>query len=362
MLQVLAHFAVLDDPRAANARHELSEIMFIAIAATLAGAKTCVEMAEFGEAKQTLLRKVLELPHGIPSHDTFSTVFRTLDPAAFAEIFAGFATAFGTAIGQDDVVAVDGKAMKRAYEKGQQSAPRMMVTAWGAEARMSLAARPVVKGDETNAAIAMLANLDIEGAIITGDALHCNRKMAQTIIDGGADYVLPIKGNQDSLLSDARAKFGAAKKPPTAKTHDEDHGRVETRRAVVVAAGDLGEYHEFPGLKAIGMIEATRSVDGKTQTFVHYFAMSRRFRPAELLRIKREHWGIENRLHWQLDVVLDEDMSRTRKDNGPENLAMLRRLALNIARADKSKGSLAGKLRKAAWNDEALVKMLSQMR
>jgi predicted transposase YbfD/YdcC len=110
------------------------------------------------------------------------------------------------------------------------------------------------------------------------------------------------------------------------------------------------------------MIEATRSVDGKTQTFVHHFAMSRRFRPAELLRIKREHWGIENRLHWQLDVVLDEDMSRTRKDNGPENLAMLRRLALNIARADKTKGSLAGKLRKAAWNDVALVKMLSQMR
>jgi predicted transposase YbfD/YdcC len=362
MLQVLAHFAVLEDPRAANARHELSEIMFIAIAATLAGAKTCVEMAEFGEAKGTLLRKVLELPHGIPSHDTFSTVFRTLDPAAFAELFARFATAFGTAIGQDDVVAVDGKAMKRAYEKGKQSAPRMMVTAWGAEARMSLAARPVVKGDETNAAIAMLANLDIEGAIITGDALHCNRKMAQTIIDGGADYVLPIKGNQDSLLSDARAKIGAAKKRPTAKTHDEDHGRVETRRAVVVAAGDLGGYHEFPGLKAIGMIEATRSVDGKTQTFVHYFAMSRRFGPAELLRIKREHWGIENRLHWQLDVVLDEDMSRTRKDNGPENLAMLRRLALNIARADKSKGSLAGKLRKAAWNDAALVNMLSQMR
>jgi len=213
MLQVLAHFAVLEDPRAANARHELSEIMFIAIAATLAGAKTCVEMAEFGEAKETLLRKVLELPHGIPSHDTFSTVFRTLDPAAFASIFARFATAFGTAIGQDDVVAVDGKAMKRAYEKGKQSAPRMMVTAWGAEARMSLAARPVVKGDETNAAIAMLANLDIEGAIITGDALHCNRKMARTIIDGGADYVLPIKGNQDSLLSDARAKIGSAKKP-----------------------------------------------------------------------------------------------------------------------------------------------------
>jgi len=362
MLQVLAHFSVLQDPRAANARHELSEIMFIAIAATLAGAKTCVEMAEFGEAKEALLGEVLELPHGIPSHDTFSCVFRTLDPAAFAEIFSRFAAAFGTAIRKDDVVAVDGKSMKRAYDKGKQSAPRMMVTAWGAEARMTLAARPVVKGDETNAAIAMLANLDIKGAIITGDALHCNRKMAQTIIDGGADYVLPIKGNQESLLSDARARIGAAKRPPTARTEDDDHGRIESRRAVVVAAGKLGAHHEFPGLKAIGMIESTRSIDGKTQTFVQYFALSRRFKPAELLRIKREHWGIENRLHWQLDVVLDEDLSRTRKDNGPENLAMMRRLALNIARADKRKGSLAGKLRKAAWNDDALIDMLSQMR
>lgn len=362
MLQVLAHFAILEDPRAANARHELSEIMFIAIAATLAGAKTCVEMAEFGEAKEALLCQVLELPHGIPSHDTFSTVFRALDPAAFAEMFGTFAAAFGTAIGEGDVIAVDGKAMKRAYEKGRQSSPRMMVTAWGAEARMTLAARPVVKGDETNAAIDMLANLNIKGAIITGDALHCNRRMAKTIIERGADYVLPIKGNQDSLLSDARAKIGAAKRPPSAKTEDEAHGRIETRRSVVVAAGDLAEHHEFTGLKAIGMIEATRSIDGKTQTFVHYFALSRRFKPAELLRIKREHWGIENRLHWQLDVVLDEDMSRTRKDNGPENLAMLRRLALDIARADKCKGSLAGKLRKAAWNDDALLKMLSQMR
>ena len=362
MLKVLAHFTVLDDPRAANARHELAEIMFIAIAASLTGATTCVQMQEFGEAKEALLRTVLELPHGIPSHDTFSTVFRTLDPAAFAEIFGKFSAAFGTAIAKDDVIAVDGKSMKRAYEKGRQSSPRMMVTAWGAEARMTLAARPVVDGDETNAAIEMLSNLDIKGAIITGDALHCNRGMAKTIIARGADYVLPIKGNQDSLLSDARSKIAAAKRPPSAKTEDQAHGRIETRRAVVVAASDLASHHEFTGLKAVGMIESTRSIDGKIQAFVHYFALSRRFKPAELLRIKREHWGIENRLHWQLDVVLDEDMSRTRKDHGPDNLAMLRRLALNVARADKSKGSLAGKLRKCAWNDDALLKMLGQMR
>lgn len=316
MLQVLTHFAVLPDPRAANARHELSEIMFIAIAATLAGAKTCVEMAEFGGAKEALRRQVPELQQGIPSHDTFSCVFRTLDPAAFETIFASFAAAFAAAIRQGDVIAVDGKAMKRAYEKGKQSAPRMMVTAWGAEARMSLAARPVVDGDETNAAIAMLASLDIRGAIITGDALHSNYGMARMIIDGDADDVPAIKGNQGSLLSDAHAAIGAAKKPATARTED-DHGRIETRRAVVRPAGDLGTYHEFPGLKAIGMIEATRTIDAKTQTFVHHFALSRRFEPAELMRIKRAHWGIENKLHWQLDVVLDEDMP------GPLLIALL---------------------------------------
>jgi len=362
MLQLLDHLSVLPDPRAANARHELSEIIFIALAATLAGAKTCVEMAEFGQAKEELLGEVLELPHGIPSHDTFSCVFRALDPSGFAEIFARFAAAFSATIGADDIVAIDGKVIKRAYEKGRTTAPRMMVTAWATEARMSLAARAVVKGDETNAAIQMLANLDIKGAIITGDALHCNRSMAVTITDGGADYVLALKANQDSLLSDARAKIAAAKKPPSAKTEDKGHGRVETRRAVVIAARDLGKHHEFAGLKAIAMIEATREIDGKVQSSEQYFALSRRFKPAELLHIKREHWGIENRLHWTLDVVLDEDMNRTRKDNGPENLSQLRRLALNIVRADKSKGSLAGKLRKCAWNDKALLNMISQMR
>jgi hypothetical protein len=134
------------------------------------------------------------------------------------------------------------------------------------------------------------------------------------------------------------------------------------RRAVVVAVAGLDEHHEFAGLKTVGMIDASRTVDGKTETVVRYIALSRCFKPAELLRISRTRWGIENRLHWTLDVVLDEDLARTRKDHGPENLAVLRRLALNIARADKAKGSLAGKFRKAAWNDDNLVRLLSQMR
>jgi predicted transposase YbfD/YdcC len=259
-------------------------------------------------------------------------------------------------------VAIDGKAMKRAYEKGKQATPKMMVSAWGAEARMTLAARAVHKGNEVAAAIEMLSHLNIKGAIVTGDALHCNRRMAETVIARGADYVLPIKGNQDSLLSDARAEIAKADDPPAAMTKSEEHGRTETRRAVIVEASPLVAHHAFPGLKAIGMIEATRTIDGKTETVVRYFALSRRFRPSQLLRIVRDHWGIENRLHWILDVVLDEDLARTRKDHGAENLAILRRLALNIVRADTSKGSLAGKLRKAAWNDENLFMLLSQMR
>lgn len=242
MLEVLAHFSILDAPRAANARHELSEILFIAIAATLAGAKTCVEMAEFGTAKEALLRQVLELPHGIPSHDTFSCLFRTLDPAAFGDIFARFAAAFGTAIGKGDVVAVDGKAMKRAYEKGKQSAPRMMVTAWGAEARMSLAARPVVKGDETSAAIAMLANLDIKGAIITGDALHCNRRMAKTIIERGADYVLPIKLSITHISRsdfDADLDVGQAGQP--APDDDVSGRRIAGSGEIAAKSRELGQ-------------------------------------------------------------------------------------------------------------------------
>lgn len=150
--------------------------------------------------------------------------------------------------------------------------------------------------------------------------------------------------------------MGAAKKLPTARTENDDHGRIDTRRAVVVPAGVLGVHHEFAGLTAIGMIESTRSIDGISQTFVHYFAPSRRFKPAELLRMQSCCASSASiRWHWQLDVELDEDMSRTRKDSGPENLGLLRRLALNIARADNTRGSLAGKLRKCAWNDDALV-------
>jgi predicted transposase YbfD/YdcC len=363
----ITSFAQVPDPRASNARHDLVELLFIAFVAVLCGAKTCVEMAEFGRAKTAFFKKVLGLEHGIPSHDTFSTVFRMLDPKAFEAAFRRFMAAFGAALakpaGRSDVVAIDGKSLRRAYDTGKAHAPKIVVSAFAAEMRMTLSCLAAQDGDEVSAALELLGLVDLEGKIVTADALHCHRRMAEGIVGRGGDYCLALKGNQDSLRSDAGACFLKMKKThPTAETTERGHGRIETRRAAVVAAGDLGDYHQFPGLKAFGRIESTRRLASKTETEVRLFALSRQLSSAELLRVARAHWVIENALHWELDVVVAEDTARNRRDHGPQNLAVLRRLALNVARADQTKGSLAGKLRQAGWNDDFLLNLLSQTR
>ena len=182
------------------------------------------------------------------------------------------------------------------------------------------------------------------------------------------DYCITLKGNQESLLSDARAclaeadKLTGKKKLSVAKTEDSGHGRVETRTAVVVEAKGLAEHHEFLGLTAFGRIEATRVIDGKIETDVRIFVLSRKLSPKALLATARDHWGIENRLHWQLDVSFGEDAARNRKDNGPANIAVIRRRALDVARLDKTKGSLTEKLKRAGWNDDFMLQLLNQMR
>lgn len=364
MQQFASFFAVVPDPRAANARHEFMDILFIATAAVLCGARNCSEMELFGIAKEALLRHILKLPYGIPSHDTFSAVFRALDPTAFAQAFGRFAAAFAQALGaKPGVVAIDGKAMKGAFEKGKRTAPRMLVTAWGAKTRLTLAARPVRDGNEAKAAIEVLSLLDIKGATVTADALHCSREMAAAVIARTGDFVFTLKGNQGPLHAEAQALLEAtAATAPSAETRDVAHGRAELRRAVVVATPGLAEMHRFSGLAAIGRIDSVREVDGEREETTRLFALSRVLAPAELLTIVREHWGIETSLHWVLDVVLDEDRQRTRKDHGPDNLAMLRRFALNVLRQDKSKGSLTGKMKRAGWDDAFLLSLLAQMR
>lgn len=359
----LSYFSMVPDPRASNTQHSLMEILFIALAGMLCGAKTCTDMASFGQAKADVLQEILDLPHGIPSHDTFSLVFRRLNPEAFEAAFRGFAAAFGKGLSPGGI-AVDGKMLRRAYDKGKSHAPQVMVSAWACEMRMVLGSRSAPDGNETKAVMALLQTIDIKGAIVTADALHCHPAMAETITGCGADYVLGLKGNHGPLMKSAQALFEAADKDlHFTETSEQGHGRKESRRAFVIPAPGLSEKHSFPGLKAIGRIESLRDTGaGSPEITVRHFVLSRSVTPADLLRIVRAHWTIENSLHWVLDVTLDEDLARSRRDNSAKNLAILRRMIMNILRTETSKSSLAGKLKRAGWNNAFLFKLLAHMR
>jgi len=355
-------FSSLVDPRKNQAQHDLTEMLFIALLGTLCGATTCCDLALFGQAKEALLRKILVLEHGIPSHDTFSRVFRIIDPDSFEKVFRRFTKAFATATKIKGVVALDGKTLRRAYERGQSHMPPVMVTAWSAMTRMALANVLAPGNNEAAGALQLIELLQLKGCIVTADALHCHREMAKAIVEHGGDYVLAVKNNRPGLLRDAKAAIAAAerKKAKKATTKDKGHGRKETRTAIVASVKDMAEKHDFPGLTAVARITSKR---GRGKTVQRYFLLTRRYTPTELLHIVRQHWGIENVLHWTLDVVLDEDQMRSRKDHAPANLAVLRRLALNIARAHPdTKTSLRGKLKRAAWDDSFLVDMLLNMR
>jgi predicted transposase YbfD/YdcC len=359
----LAAFQSVADPRATNVRHNLAELLIIAFLAVLCGATDCVGMEAFGLAKFKFLKRFLKLKYGIPSHDTFSTVFRMIDPKALDAAFAGLAAKLVAALGGKGVIAIDGKVLKGAYDRGKSSEAEMMVSAYATGLRMTLATVAAEKRNEVGAALGVLDLIDLKGKLVTADSLHCNRKMAAKITGKGGDYCLSLKGNQESLLSDARSCLSKVKPShPTAKTETRKHGRVETRVATVVAAKGMARHHEFAGLKAFGRIEATRTVEGKIETVVSYLALSRNLEPAELLRVKREHWAIENGLHWGLDVAMREDDARNRKDHGPANIAVLRRRARDVVARDKSKGSLAVKLKRAGWDDAFLIELLTHMR
>jgi predicted transposase YbfD/YdcC len=358
-------FGDLPDPRADNASHELVEILFIAFLATLCGAKGCTAMEEFGLAKEPLLRTILTLEHGIPSHDTFSAVFRLLDPKAFEASFQQFTQAFGAAAGlgkTKGVVAVDGKSLRRAYEVGQSHMPKLMVSLWGAQSRIALANVLAPNNNEAQAALQLIGLVALKGCVVTADALHCHRDMAKAIVERGGDYVLAVKNNQPALLADAQAALQKAtrQQPIFATTGDARHGRKESRKAIVAAVAIMAIAHDFPGLKAVAKIASRRGADKPVE---RYFLMSRPYKPDEVLRIVRAHWGIENGLHWTLDVVLDEDLARNRKDNAPQNLAVLRRMVLNVARAHPdTKTSLRNKLLRAGWDDRFLFQLIRHMR
>ena len=352
------------DPRTGNAqRHDLCEIVLMALAATLCGAESCVDMAVFGRAKEPLLRRFLRLGGGIPSHDTFSRIFRLLDPDAFEASFGRFVAAFAQDAGAGEVVAVDGKTARRSFDRQGGRRPLHMVSAWGVEQRLVLGQRRVDgASNEIEALPELLALLALEGRTVTADAMHCQKATAQTILDRGGAYVLALKGNQPALYEDVRLWLDDPATPvdDVCQTVDGDHGRIETRRAMVAHdVAWLAERHDFPGLAAVAKVSATREIGGKATTASRYYLLSTKLGAARRAEIVRSHGHIENRLHGVLDVVMDEDGSRARKDHAPENLARLRRFALNLLRANPDPGSTRGKIKRAGWDDAFLLHILA---
>lgn len=361
-MRISVFFARVPDPRAPNARHLLCELLVIAFAAVLCGAESCQDMADFGEAKEESLRKFLQLPHGIPSHDTFSRVFRLLDPVPFETAFRKFMAAVSARLGAGGIIAIDGKSLAGAFESGAQATPLHLVTAWGTANRLVLGQCKARGRNEVEAALQLVAMLDLEGTTVTADALHGNRKMAAAIRQRGGDYVLALKGNRGPLY-DATVALLAKASPSTKPRKEANHGRTETRQAVVRSVPkDWVEQFKFAGLAAVARIDSVRMLNGKREKQSRYFVMSQRLSPLKLLDTVRAYWSIENRQHWILDVVFREDRARSRKDNAAENLALLRRLALNILQTDSHKASIRRKIKRAGWVEAYLFKLLGQMR
>lgn len=364
-------FSELRDGRADNARYPLSEVLLIAFAATLCGAETCVDFAAFGRSKQEVLSEFLELEHGIPSHDTFSRVFRLLEPSAFGHAFCRFMSGFARALartagdegGQPDVLAIDGKSLRGAVEATGSSTPLHLVTIWSTQQRLVLGQRLAPARSEVTAARDIIALFDLAGSIVTADALHGSRHTAAAIRSRDGDYALVIKGNRGPLHRAAQALFADADPDQAAVTNDPaSHGRAEQRRAWVLPVAEWAQTYRFEGLAAVARIDARRIVDGNEQRQTRYIVLSRLLLPQDVLRIVRAHWSIENCQHWVLDVAFGEDRIHTRNDHTAQNLAMLRRLALNLLRSDPAKDAIRLKVKKAASSNPYLRTLLAQMR
>ena len=362
MDQFVACFEGLEDPRTSNAGlHDLHEVLMIALCSVLSGGQCATHMAAFEAAKEPFLRGFLKLENGLPSHDTFSRVFRSLDPEQFRAVFQRFMARFSETT--QGVVAIDGKVLRRSFDRASGKSPLHMVSAWGCEQRMVLAQIATdTKSNEITAVPKLLEMLSLKGTIVTVDALNCQREFARKIVDQGGDYALALKGNQGTLHDDVRIYLDdPASKTTTAKPLVEgDHGRIETRTATVSTDIKwLQESHQWPGLAAIGKVHRVRETKDKTTTETAYYLLSAALTPDRLNEVARSHWGVENRLHWRLDVVMNEDQDRTRLGNGPHNLAVLRHMALNVMQKDTTKISTRVKFMRAGWDDAYLTRLLA---
>lgn len=373
---MFSFFAVVHDPRREHSTtlHTLEAIIVITILASVCGAQNWVDVQQWGEAKKDWLSEFLDLSHGIPSHDTFSRVFRILDPNSLNQAFVSWMSALAELDG--DIVSLDGKTIRRSLDSADGKGPIHIVNAWASANELVLAQFKVDdKSNEITALPQLLEMLNLKGSIVTIDAMGCQVAIAQKIIDKGADYVLALKENQPGLHQDVVDLFEwidsdrPADQPVEVGTDEEvdgGHGRIETRRVTSTEQLEgLASCERWPELRTVVRVESIRQI-GEKRSLEHRYYISSLGGATDqeaqrLNRVIRTHWEIENKVHWVLDVAMREDENRARKDHSAENLALIRKLVLNLVRREKSlKCGAAAKQKRAGWDHDYLLKILSQ--
>lgn len=369
-VKLAQHFDEIEDPRIERTkRHKLIDILTIAILAVICGADSWVGMENFGQAKQSWLNRILELPNGIPSHDTFARLFARLNPEQFQSCFLNWVKSL-VSLSDGEVVAIDGKTLRQSYDSADGKAAIHMVSAWATTNRLVLGQRKVdAKSNEITAIPQLIKALELAGCIVSIDAMGCQKQIAQQIIEGKADYILALKQNQGNLFADVQQIFAHAQSSNFAglehsfeQTIDKGHGRIEIRRCWTMEQVEfLVDAEKWRQFTSIGMIQAERRIQGKVERETRYYISSLSSDAARLSRSVRSHWLVENALHWVLDLAFIEDASRVRKDFAPENLAVVRHIALNLLSQETSlKLGVKNKRLRAGWDEDYLLKILGE--
>lgn len=372
MGSITLHFASITDPRIERSKkHKLIDILTITICGVICGADGWVDIAMFGEAKKEWFEGFLELPNGIPSHDTFGDVFSRIDPEQFRECFIEWVRAVSE-LTKGQVIAIDGKTLRRSHDRLGSKEAIHMVSAWSSVNGLVLGqVKTDEKSNEITAIPQLLKLLEVSGCIVSIDAMGCQREIARAIVGKGADYVLSLKQNQGNLYEDVKELFDGAFQfgfedidYDTYETVEKGHGRIETRRCWAISDPQGLSYirslSEWKNLTSVAMVKAERRIGDSVSVEKRYYISSLKGDARQLLWAIRGHWGIENSLHWVLDIAFREDESRVRKDNSPENLAVLRHITLNLLKQEKSlKVGINAKRKRAGWDNDYLLKVLS---